>query len=74
MHCATLEISRKVDYTPVSFMLSFWTPGSYLPYLPSILRSIALLLIFPYILLSFTIIRVLARSMALVIYGFPGLF
>ena len=47
MHCATLDIQAKDDYTLVSFMLSFRRPADILPYMPFILRSFPLLLIFP---------------------------
>ena len=47
MHCATLDIQAKDDYTLVSFMFSFRRPADILPYMPFISRSFPLLLIFP---------------------------
>ena len=47
MHCATLDIKAKVEYTLVSFMLSFRRPADISPCMPFILRSFPLLLIFP---------------------------
>lgn len=62
MHCATLDIEAKDEYTLVSFMLSFCRPAGFLSYMPSILRSIALLLIKLCILSSFGLICVLGAS------------
>lgn len=65
MHCATLEISQKDDYTPVSFMLSFGRLAVFLSYMPSISRRIVLLLIFSSILPSLLFWHVLEASVAL---------
>jgi len=53
MHCATLDIQAKVEYTLVSFVLSFCCPAANWPYLPFILRSFPLQLIFPITYMSF---------------------
>ena len=74
MHCATLDIKAKVEYTLVSFMLSFYCPAGFWPYLPSISRSNVLLLIFLYTYTFCAILRVLWAAMALAIYGFPRYF
>ena len=52
MHCATLDIKAKDEYTLIPFMLSFGCPAVFLLLLPFISRSIALLLIFMCILSS----------------------
>lgn len=46
MHCATLDIKAKDDYTLVSFMLSFRRPADISSCMPIISRSFPLLLIF----------------------------
>ncbi len=46
MHCATLDIEAKDDYTLVSFMLSFRRSADISPCMPLISRSFPLLLIF----------------------------
>lgn len=74
MHCATLEIKAKVEYTFVPFMLSFCCPAGFWPYLPSISRSNALLLIFLYIHTFCVILCVLRDPAALAKYGFPRYF
>ena len=71
MHCATLDIKAKVEYTLVPFMLSFCCPAGFWPYLPSNLRSNVLLLIFLYIHTFYVIPCVLCDPAALSIYGFP---
>ena len=48
MHCATLDIKAKDDYTLIPFMLIFRRPAVFSPSMPFISRSIALLLIFTY--------------------------
>ena len=74
MHCATLDIKAKVEYTLVSFMLSFCYPAGFWPYLPSNLRSNVLLLIFSCVYMFCVISCVLRAAMALAIYGFPRYF
>ena len=64
MHCATLEISRKDDCTPVSFMLIFCRLAGFLSYVPFILRSNVLLLIFPCMYMFCADMHVLSDSMA----------
>ena len=71
MHCATLDIKVKVEYTLIPFMLSFCCPAGFWSYLPSISRSNALLLIFLYTYTSRVILCVLCDPVALAIYGFP---
>lgn len=74
MHCATLDIKAKVEYTLVPFMLSFCCPAGFWPYLPSISRSNTLLLIFLCMYTSPPILRVLRLLRALAIYDFPRYF
>ena len=74
MHCATLEIKAKVEYTLVPFMLSFCYPAGFWPYLPSISRSNVLLLIFLYIHTFCAVLRVLCDPAASAKYGFPRYF
>ena len=69
MHCATLEIKAKVEYTLVTFMLSFCCPAGFWPYLPSISRSNALLLIFLVSLLTFTLMQLLPGDPAHIALG-----
>ena len=66
MHCATLEISRKDDCTPVSFMLIFCCLAGFLSYVPFILRSNMLLLIFPCIYMFCANMYVLSDSVAFI--------
>ena len=74
MHCATLEIRTKVEYTLVPFMLSFGCPAGFWPYLPSNSRSNALLLIFPCLYISPRFSSVLWAPMASAKCDFPGYF
>jgi len=74
MHCATLDIKAKVEYTLVPFMLSFGCLSSFWLYLPSILRSNTLLLIFLYIDTSYCISCVLCDAAALAKNDFPLVF
>ena len=67
MHCATLDIKAKVDYTLVPFMLSFRCPAVFLPCMPFILRSNALLLIFSCVYMFCAIRLVLRVSVSLAI-------
>jgi hypothetical protein len=74
MHCATLDIKAKVEYTLVLFMLSFCCLAGFWSYLPSSSRSNMLLPIFLCVYISLPAPCVLRASEALAIYSFPGYF
>ena len=74
MHCATLDIKAKVEYTLVPFMLSFCCPAGFWLYLPSISRSNVLLLIFLYTHTFCVVLRVLCDPVASANMASPGIF